>query len=189
MAISTHQNRELHNSTSNYNHLYKFTWPACRVLCWALPCDQENIKGTQTIGSSRAEHVLQGTGRICCIQMLINCNPPLQYTADHLYTHCRTRPSWGIQLQLVLMHRTEQKITFYGHFIPKKYNHCCIVAWILRVRMTKARSPTLTTSAGRDGDAHVLLNADKVNRPRASSRNNSASRSTTRRWVTVPSWC
>ena len=51
------------------------------------------------------------------------------------------------------------------------------------MRMTKARSPTLTTSAGRDGDAHVLLNGDKVNRPRASSRSNSASRSTTRRWV------
>ena len=86
-------------------------------------------------------------------------------------------------LALVLMHRTEQQITFYGHFIPKKYNQYCIVAWILRVRMTKARSPTLTTSVRRDGDTHVLLNGDRVNRPRASSRSNSASRSTTRRWV------
>ena len=65
-------------------------------------------------------------------------------------------------LALVLIHRTEQQITFYGHIIPNKYNQCCIVAWILRVRMTKARSPTLTTSVCRDGDAHVLLNADKV---------------------------
>ena len=79
-------------------------------------------------------------------------------------------------------HRTTDN--FLWTFYPKKvYKHCCIVAWILRVRMTKARSPTLTTSAGRDGDAHVLLNRDRVNRPRASSRSNSASRSTTRRWV------
>ena len=45
------------NSTVSPSHLYKFTWPACRVLCWALPCDQENIKGTLEPGRARiAKH-------------------------------------------------------------------------------------------------------------------------------------
>ena len=47
----------------------------------------------------------------------------------------------------------------------------------------KSKVPNTHDICSRDGDAHVLLNADKMNRPRASSRSNSASRSTTRRWV------